>query len=107
MRVTDTSGVEIAKPIVNQSFIAEVNIIKTEERNEKDYLFIVVYDTDGALINLDYVKAKFTVDGECLFGFNIPAQKKEIGSIKAFVWNTFNSMEPLAKTKILTFIDNQ
>lgn len=101
LRFTDTNGNEIVTPEQNKSFIVEADIVKTEERNEKDYLFIAVYDEKGVLINIDYVKAKFTVDGECSFGFNIPAQTKKVGSVKAFVWNTFHSMEPLAQTKIL------
>ena len=99
----DTSGADIEKPQANQSFIVEADIIKNEGRDEKDYLFVAVYDTDGALISLDYVKARFVVDGEFSFGFNIPAQEKTIGSVKAFVWNTFNSTEPLAESKTLSF----
>lgn len=102
----DTSGADIEKPKKNKSFIVEADITKTKERDEKDYLFTAVYDTDGALISLDYVKAKFVVDGECSFGFYIPAQEKAVGSVKAFVWNAFNSMEPLAESKTLTFTDN-
>ncbi len=101
LRLTDTSGNEIMLPEQGKSFIVETDIVKTEERDEKDYLFVAVYDENGVLLNLDYVKAKFTVDGECSFGFNIPAQTKKVGSVKAFVWNTFNSMEPLAQSQIL------
>lgn len=103
----DTSGAVIKKPQKNTSFIIEANVVKTEARDKTDYLFVAVYDTDGALISLDYVKAKFAVDGECSFGFYIPAQAKNIGSVKAFVWNAFDSMVPLAETKILTFTDTQ
>lgn len=101
LHLTDTIGKEIIAPELGKSFIVEADITKIAERDDKDYLFVAVYDTDGALISLDYVKAKFVVDGECSFGFNIPAQEK------AFVWNTFNSMEPLSGSKILTFTDNQ
>lgn len=101
LRFVNGTGEEISKPEQNKSFIVEADIVKTEERNEKDYLFVAVYDESGALLSLDYVKAKFTVDGECSFGFNIPAQTKKIGSVKAFVWNTFHSMEPLAQSQIL------
>lgn len=107
LRITDTSGVAIEKPQKNKSFIVEADITKIAERDDKDYLFVAVYDTDGALISIDYVKAKFVADGEYSFGFNIPSQEKNVGSVKAFVWNTFNSMEPLSENKILTFTDNQ
>lgn len=105
-RIIDTSGEAMERPQKNKSFIVEADMTKTKERDEKDYLFAAVYDTDGALISLDYVKAKFVADGECSFGFNIPAQEKAVGSVKAFVWNAFNSMEPLAESKTLTFTDN-
>lgn len=105
LRITNTAGKVIEKVQNNTSFIVEADITKTEDRNEKDYLFVAVYDTDGALISLDYVKAKFSVDGECSFGFSIPPQEKSVGSVKAFVWNTFNSMEPLAENKTLSFTE--
>lgn len=105
LRLTDAGGNEMIAPEQGKSFIVETDIVKTEERNEKDYLFVAVYDESGVLLSIDYVKAKFAVDGECSFGFNIPAQTKQVGSVKAFVWNTFNSMEPLAKTEILTFTE--
>lgn len=47
-------------------------------------------------------RAKFNA-GECMLGFNIPAQSREIGSIKAFVWNSFGSMSPLAEAKTINF----
>lgn len=105
MRITNTSGEEIETIPANTSFIVETDIKKLLERDAKDYLFVAVYDTDGALISLDYVKAKFSVDGEYSFGFSIPPQEKSVGSVKAFVWNTFNSMEPLAENKTLSFTE--
>lgn len=101
LRFADASGNEIVLTEQGKSFIVEADIVKHEGRDEKDYLFVAVYDEDGALMSMDYVKAKFAIDSDCSFGFNIPAQKKAVGSVKAFVWNTFNSMEPLAETKIL------
>lgn len=101
LKVTDTNGEPIEHVRENTGFIVEADIEKTAERNEKDCLFIAVYGTDGALISLDYVRAKFAVDGGCSFGFYVPAQEKTAGSVKAFVWNTFNSAEPLAETRTL------
>lgn len=102
LRIRDEGGNEIISPVQGKSFIVETDIVKTKERNEKDFLFVAVYDKDGALMSLDYVKAKFALDSEYSFGFNIPAQEKIVGSVKAFVWNTFNSTEPLAQAQALT-----
>lgn len=100
MLLTDTAGEVIAVPNIGQSFIVETGVSKLRERNEQDYLFVAIYDEDGSLMNIDYVKANFAVGGEYAFGFNVPPQNKKIGYVKAFVWNTFNSMEPLAATEI-------
>ena len=54
-------------------------------------------------MSLDYVKAKFADNGEYNFGFHVPAQTAEIGSVKAFAWNTFGSSEPLAKAVEMNF----
>ena len=97
------SGAALDNAPSNQSFIVDITLKKTAQRDEKDYLFVAVYDTNNALLSLDYVKAKFADNGEYNFGFHVPAQNKEIGSIKAYVWNSFGSMEPLAEAVELNF----
>ncbi|MDO5397659.1 MAG: GLUG motif-containing protein [bacterium] len=104
LRITDTNGTEISYPSADTSFIVEADVKKTAERSGKDYLFVAVYDTDGALLSLDYVKADFAAGYDYSFGFNIPAQGKEIGSVKAYVWNSFGSPEPLAEAKRILIV---
>lgn len=87
----------------NSSFIVDVTVTKVQERNEKDYIFVAVYDVDGVLLSLDYVRSNFPVGSECSFGFSIPAQERQIGYIKAYTWNTFGSMKPLSESKTITF----
>lgn len=106
LRLTDTSGAEIEKPQENKGFIVQADIVKTGGREEKDYLFVAVYDKNGTPMNLDYVKANFAAGGACSFGFYIPAQEKPVGRVTAFVWNTFHAMEPLAKNKTLVLDEN-
>lgn len=95
------SGESLTAIANDSGFIAEITINEVKERKSNDYIFVAVYGTDGQLLNLDYVKADFAVNSDCSFGFNIPAQKDSVGSIKAFIWSDFNSMEPLAESKIL------
>ena len=102
LRFVDGTGEEIPKPEQGKSFIIEADILKITERDEKDYFFVAVYDENNTLMSLNYVKAKFSVDGDCSFGFNIPEQEKSIGSVKAFVWHSFSSSELLAEAKTLT-----
>ena len=54
-------------------------------------------------MSINYIKADFTKDTTYSFGFHIPAQDEEIGGIKAFVWKSFTSAEPLAAAKSLTW----
>ncbi len=103
MEILSSAGEELTEILNNTNFIVDVTINKKQERNEKDYVFVAVYGIDGTLLNLDYVKANFAVNSECSFGFNIPPLKETVGSIKAYVWNDFNSMKPLAGSKSLNF----
>lgn len=63
----------------------------------KDYKFVAAYSAEGRLLSLDYTQAKFVDHYTYSFGFHIPAQTKEIGKVKAFVWDDFSSMTPLAE----------
>lgn len=103
LSLSTISGEAINATPQNSSFIVDVAVTKTLERDAKDFIFVAVYDTDGALLSLDYVKADFPLNTECSFGFNVPAQEKQVGSIKAYVWNSFNSIEALSESKIITF----
>lgn len=85
----------------NSGFITDVTVCKIMERNDSDYLFVAVYGTDGTLLDLDYVKVNFSVNTDCSFDFCIPFLEKKIGSIKAYVWNDFDSMKPLAEAKTI------
>jgi hypothetical protein len=96
------SGLKLTAVPVNSAFIVNVEFSKNQTRNDKDYLFVAVYDTNGALLSLDYARANFTEQNSYEIGFHVPAQSKAIGSVKAFVWNTFNSAEPLAQAKTIT-----
>lgn len=97
-------GEDISTLPLNQGFIVDVEITEHHERSEKDYIFVAVYDTDGMLLSLDYAKANFAVNSTCSFGFSIPAQEKPVGSVKVYVWNSFNGMEPLAESKVFAVV---
>ncbi|MGN0182698.1 MAG: hypothetical protein ACI4DP_09880 [Candidatus Ornithomonoglobus sp.] len=50
----------VTKVPSDSGFIINVKFAKVKERNAEDYLFVAVYDTNGALLSLDYVQADFT-----------------------------------------------
>lgn len=97
MTLTDTLGNAISAPKINQSFIIETTFYKKKYRNIEDYFFVAVYGADNTLLSIDYVKANFVEGYTYSVGFNIPPQPQAVGVVKAFVWNTFNSLEPLAE----------
>lgn len=100
-----TESETLIVPPKNKSFIAEVEVNKKNESGDsKDYIIAAVYDKKGMLMHIDYAEANFdTNNDDASFDFNIPAQSREIGSIKAYVWNDFNSMKPLAEAKQFDF----
>lgn len=103
LSILTQSGEELDTPPENGSFEAEVTVKKLRAESSKDYIFVAVYNEDGILLNIDYVRADFAPDYDCSFGFNIPAQAQKVGSIKAFAWSGFNSAKPLAQTKEINF----
>ncbi len=101
MSLLSVTGEQLTDIPDDSSFIVEITLNEVKNREEKDYIFVAVYGTEGQLLNLNYVKTNFKVNEEYSFGFNIQAAKEPIGSIKAYVWGGFNSMEPLAESKII------
>ena len=99
--VTETGKALNAAP-QGSAFIAEVSLTKTKGRSATDYLIVAAYNKRGDLLSLDYVKASFIKGTTYSFGFHIPAQTEKIGKIKAYIWNSFSSGEPLAKDKLLS-----
>ena len=95
------TGAELGTAPSDTGFIVNVSLTETEERADTDYLFIAVYDRNGHMLSLDYVSADFIKDTAYSFGFHIPAQSAEIGSIKAYVMDSFSDIRPLAASKEL------
>ncbi|MCH5184928.1 MAG: carboxypeptidase regulatory-like domain-containing protein [Oscillospiraceae bacterium] len=98
VKLVSESGEEYDVPPAGKSFIVDVEITEQAGRNEKDYFIVAAYDTDGALISMNYIKADFPAGTSVSYGINISKTDKTIGSVKAFVWDTLGGMEPLAKT---------
>ena len=101
LSLNSTNGEILNEIPAGTGFIVNTKFTKVQNRSETDYIFVAVYDTSGALLSLDYVQADFAPNYTYNVGFYIQSQTDEIGSIKAFIWNTFNDMTPLAESKIL------
>lgn len=98
--ITNEIGTALDAAPTNESFIVDVEVLKNQTRDSRDYLIVSVYDTDGALLSTDYVYTKLTEGVTYSFGFNISAQTKEIGTIKACVSSSLGSTEYLSKEKV-------
>ncbi|MDO5396454.1 MAG: Ig-like domain-containing protein [bacterium] len=100
--IKSESGEILDKAPANSGFIINTKFTKIKERDAEDYVFIAVYDTDGALLNVDYIQSNLIENHTYSVGFYVPKQEKAIGSVKAFVWSGFNSTEPLAGAELLS-----
>ncbi len=81
----------------NGGFIVEAKVTEVLERNSRDYFIIAVYDTNGGLIGLNYIKMDVPSNTSISFGINIPQTDFDIGNITVFVWDSFSEMTPLAE----------
>ncbi len=99
--IQSTSGAELDSAPMNESFIVNVEVSKQQTRDSRDYLFVAVYDTNGAMLSINYVQAKFVENYTYSFGINIQKQSAVIGYVKAFMWSGFASMQPLAESVVL------
>lgn len=95
------SGENLSNAPINIGFIVNVDFTKLQKHTETDYIFIAVYDKNDTLLSLNYIQANFAENYGYNVGLYVPPQNVEIGSIKTFIWNTFNSSVPLAKSKEL------
>ncbi len=101
--VTNTSGEILDSPPIGESFLVNVRVDKLTDGNEPVYVFVAVYDENGALLSIDYVRANFAKGSDYEFGFHIPAQTAKVGEIRSFAWSDFDSAKPLAETKKIIF----
>lgn len=90
----------------NTEFAALCRLKQIASLDGKDCGIVIfaAYDDSGALIDTGH--AKITPE-ELPYSPSVilKSGEKPVAGIKAFVWNTFNSMEPLAKTETLTFTE--
>ncbi len=101
LSLVSETGETLDSAPVGSGFIVDVSFTEVKSRTAKDYVFVAVYDTDGALMSLDYISSDFTPNTEYNVGFHIAAQSAAVGKVKAFIWDAFGSMTPLAEETAL------
>ena len=61
------------------------------------YIAVAAYDESGALVGLNYCYADVPADTDCTFGIKLDVPENgTIASVKAYVWDDFGTMTPLA-----------
>lgn len=93
----NAAGKELDSIPESGSFVAELTLTKTAETDNNDYIVVASYDEDGALIGINYAYADAPLNSSMTFGLNIDQNDgKKVSSVKAYVWNNFSEMTPLA-----------
>ncbi|MCD8048835.1 MAG: Ig-like domain-containing protein [Clostridia bacterium] len=82
-------------PTGGGSFYAEVNVTKNSDRDAVDVIVIALYK-DGEMIDKTYMKANLAKGQTVTFGGKLTGV--EGAEIKAFVWDGFDTMVPLANS---------
>lgn len=102
IRIFDNTGYPIDTVPQNEEFVLGIDVKKNVYLNEYAFIIGALYAPDGRLIGVYPVKIKAS-SNIISYAEHIPAQENPVGSIKAFVWDSFSSVQPLAKAKTLSF----
>ncbi|MCI8403355.1 MAG: hypothetical protein HFE49_00465 [Clostridia bacterium] len=88
----------------NSAFTVEYYLERKGEIYGKT--MVAIYDEDGALIAMKSQKTpQAGVTPTKLSRLRFEPTGKTVGSMKVFVWDSFNSMKPLAKVETITFTE--
>ena len=104
VQVFSSSGEELSKPQSGEDFTVKVRVGNDKRDYVNDIVVLAIYSEDGRLLHTDsqtaIVSALFEYDE---IYFNVPAQSENIGSIKAFVWDGYDTMQPLSDAREISY----
>ncbi len=98
---TKNNTLDVIPPNTEFTVYAPIEQIAALEGTNYGTVILAAYDEDGALIDIGTEKITNPEYFPCAYTASLHSDEQAVGSVKAFVWNAFNSMEPLAETKIL------
>ena len=99
LTIKSDSGDILNSAPMNSDFTVNAELTKLKERSGQDYICVAVYSANDELLSFDYIQFDLAGKNAQNVEFRIPRQTEAIGSIKAFVWDGFDGMEPLAEDK--------
>lgn len=82
-------------------FYVEAAVAQASLRSEKACMILGIYDTDNVLISFVPINNSFDQNDKFIQGFRILRQEKEIGSIKIFMIDNFETMNALSKCGVV------
>lgn len=84
---------------VNNSCMVNITVSKNAYRAETDSIIIASYATDGELIGFSMMRGTTTTGTDTEFAtlVHLP-EGKQLGVVKAYVWNSLSGMVPLSET---------
>ena len=94
--------ISIAKSTTsNDELAVNVDVEKLKDIDTPVCIFAAAYDKKGALIGMDNTQANPDLHQKSTFTFNIPTNGNTIGSVKAYIWDALDTMNPQAEAKSL------
>ena len=85
----------------SEELAVNVNVEKLKDIDSSVCIFAAAYDKNGVLISMDNTQANPDLHQESTFTFHIPTNGNSVGSVKAYVWDAFDTMNPQAEAKSL------
>lgn len=92
---------ELIDNIPDATFFAEVTITNQLSAN-KIYILIATYDTDGRMLDIDFLYANPQIGQTVTFGTQIKNSDGKVAKVKAFVISDLKSFSALAEAKEIT-----
>ncbi len=96
MAIKTTAGEKLSK-IPKESFIAEINVNAIKDTDEVGYIIVGAYDENGVLVDISYVYADINIMHNSKIGVLV-RNNGNVAKVKAFVWNGWDNMLPLANS---------
>lgn len=94
--------ISIGKSTTNSEELAvNVDVEKLKDIDASVCIFAAAYDKNGALIGMDNTQANLDLHQESTFTFHIPTNGNTVGSVKAYIWDALDTMNPQAEAKSL------
>ena len=88
-------------PTSNEELAVNVDVEKLKDVDTSVCIFAAAYDKNGALIGMDNTQANPDLHQKSTFTFHIPTNGNSVGSVKAYIWDSLDTMNPQAEVKSL------